>query len=123
MMTLPEDLRQYFQVVVESNERIVELKRRQLNPNLVDDDNPWLAAEQQSMAGMLKGFADHFGNVERDEKGAVVSGDPAAGEAEALQLFDSLVTDPATWKTWEDVFTAAEKMNARIETVLKNDGG
>lgn len=119
-MELPDELKRYLLAVRESNQRIVETKRRQLDPNLTDDDAPWLVAEQLNMAAQISGFGDYFGGVVLGDDGEVLEGDPAAGEAQAYALFQQLVVeDPADWSTWEDVLSAAEQMNATIDSLLE----
>lgn len=100
MPELPDELRRYLEAVVEANERIVAEKRRQMDPNLREDDTPWLATENDQLGSHLKGFEDEL------------------PPGKARRLFEELVIDSTEWKTWEDVMADAEAMNKRIKKAL-----
>ena len=112
MTEIPDELRRYLEAVREANERLVEQKRRQLDPNLRDDEVPWLATENNQMRLQIAGFAH------------APSPDDPEGPSEALTkedakaLDEALVIQSGTWETWEDVFEAAQKMNAAIGKAL-----
>ena len=104
MSKLPSELQRYLEAVREANERLVAQKRRQLDPKLHDDDMPWLATENNQMRAQIEGFEETLG-------------------ADGVKALDQrLVIQKAVWHTWDDVFSAAEKMNAEIEKVLGDDG-
>lgn len=100
MSKLPDELRRYLEAVVEANERIAAEKRRQMDPNLQENDTPWLATENNQLGAQLKGFEEEL------------------PPGEAKRLFDELVIDSTEWKTWEDVMADAEAMNKRIKKAL-----
>jgi hypothetical protein len=111
-MNLPDELKRYLIAVRESNERIVATKRRQLDPNLQDDDLPWLVTENEQMRMQLIGFQG-----EPNDHGEFPPGSLTTDETDTL--IGRLVIHSATWDTWEDVFEAAEAMNAEIDKALK----
>lgn len=107
---IPSELRNYLEAVKEANERIVAEKKRQMNPDLTEQDKPWLFHESDQIGLQLRGF------VPDGEE--VPSGALSAYEADKLSK--KLMIPEQDYSTWQDVFDAAEKMNAEIDKLLKD---